>query len=122
MANTAVVPEWKSITTDFETTTGKSLELEFENGPDGWMGFRVSIDQVFIGSFGTIYPGGNVERLVQLANDLTAGFLGEVVGAGWPMCPVHATHPLNATVDGSHRAVWKCPSGRVVAEIGELTA
>ena len=116
-------PDWTSIATDFGTTTGKSLELDPDDGPDGWGGCQVSVDQVVKGSFGTTYRGGNVERLVQLANDLTAAFLGEAVGAGrWPMCPDHGTHPMHAAVDAAHQAVWQCPGGRDVANIGELGA
>ena len=87
MADTAVGPDWAGIATDFEATTGKSLELELESGPDGWLGFRVTVDQAIIGSFGTIYPEDNFERLVRLTNDLTDGFLGDIVETGWPICP-----------------------------------
>ena len=123
MADPEEIPSWASLATDFEMTTGRSLELELETGLHGWLSFRVSVDHTFKGSFGTIYPKDDVNRLVQLANDLSAGFLGDEVGSsGWPVCPDHGTHPLNATSDASHQAVWKCPTGRIVARIGELQA
>jgi hypothetical protein len=118
-----VLADWASLASDFETTTGRILELELESGPDGWLRFRVSVDHVFKGSYGTLYPGDAVDQLVQLANDLSAGFLCEEVGSsGWPVCPDHGTHPMYATGDASHRAVWRCPTGRIVASIGELEA
>jgi len=123
VADAGVVPDWTSLAADFETTTGRTLELELESGPDGWMGFRVSVDHVYKGSYGTLYPEDAVDRLVQLTNDLSAGFLCEEAGgSGWPVCPDHGSHPMNATVDASHRAVWMCPTGRIVASIGELEA
>ena len=121
MADAVAVPDCTGVVADFRTTTGKSLELELDDGPDGWVGVRVSVDQVVTGTFGARYPGGDVERLVQLTNDLTAGFLGDAVGARWwPMCPDHGTHPMHAAIDAAHQAVWQCPGGRVVAKIGEL--
>lgn len=122
MADPGVVPNWASLAADFRKTTGRSLKLDLETGPDGWLSFRVSIDHVFKGSYGTIYPEDDVDRFVQLADDLATGFLGDEVGSGWPACPDHGTHPLNATIDASHQAVWKCPAGRIVARVGELQA
>ena len=96
--------------------------MELESGPDGWLGLRVYVDHVFRGSFGTIYPKGSVDQLVQLATDLCASFLDELLWGGWPMCPDHGTHPMTAMVTASHEAVWKYPTGRAVAKIGELSA
>jgi hypothetical protein len=39
--------------------------------------------------------------------------------AGWPLCPLHQTHPLWASGDRG-TAVWRCPKGEYRITIGDL--
>jgi hypothetical protein len=38
----------------------------------------------------------------------------------WPVCPDHATHPLEPGLDENQKAVWRCPLGRVISPVGQL--
>jgi len=42
------------------------------------------------------------------------------IWGGRPDCPAHRTHPLDAVLDGSGTAVWRCPLGQVIAKVGDL--
>ncbi|HZQ83677.1 MAG TPA: hypothetical protein VFA83_02510 [Acidimicrobiales bacterium] len=56
-----------------------------------------------------------------LAEDLREFALDEEIWGGWPICPDHGTHPLEASAEGGV-AAWICPSGRFFAPIGSLAS
>lgn len=67
------------------------------------------------------------ERVASVADQVQEWVLEDLWSIGrpatWPECPQHpGSHPLSAAVRGS-RATWTCPrTGRIVTEIGQLSA
>jgi hypothetical protein len=59
--------------------------------------------------------------VAELADYLREAVLDEEIGGGWPTCPDHGTHPLEAGTDDAGVAIWYCPRGTTVARIGTLT-
>jgi hypothetical protein len=108
---------WQRIGADLKRTTGHTLELVW-NDDDGLC--EVAIDGTNSGGFG-INLGDDETVIAEIADRLQEWGLDELIWGGWPTCPRHHTHPLEATVvDG--RAVWTCPSDSItVALIGSLT-
>jgi hypothetical protein len=83
-----------------------------------WWDVSLTLDGEPIGSFGTYFPLDPEEFTAFLA-DYLQEHLSQTIWGGWPMCPDHANHPLEAmTIDA--RAVWRCPRGREIAIIGHL--
>ncbi len=74
----------------------------------------------------TLDPSEPPEHLIARASDQVQEWmfdqLGRTAPTNWPPCPLHPEgHPLNAkAADGM--AVWMCPSGAVIAEVGNLAA
>jgi hypothetical protein len=102
---------------DLKRTTGHTLELSW-NDRDRLC--EVSIDGTNSGGFSISF--GDEETVVaEIADRLQEWGLDELIWGGWPTCPRHHTHPLQATVADGH-AVWMCPSDSIaVAVIGSLT-
>lgn len=115
---------WSRIAEDVRSTTGCSLELEprLRGGiEDTWFEFDVSLDGRGIGSFGHSFGAPEPETVVaELADYLREFALDEEFWGGWPICPTHATHPLDAVLNDSGAAIWRCPKGSVSAAIGDL--
>ncbi|WP_336857895.1 hypothetical protein [Sinomonas albida] len=65
------------------------------------------------------------ERLIAEASDRVQEWVFDQLwgtrSTNWPPCPLHPkSHPLNAgVIDG--KAMWICPTGPAIAEIGNLT-
>ena len=112
--------ELERLASDFDRTTGRrmTLELRWENYPSGgyWI-CDIAIDGSPRGSTGV--NGDPEEALAAIADRLCEGWLHEEVWGGWPICPHHGTHPLDAGVNGSV-AMWCCPQEGVIARIGDL--
>jgi hypothetical protein len=84
-----------------------------------WWDFTLTLNGEPIGSFGTYFPPTSEDFTAHLA-DYLQEHLSQAIWGGWPMCPDHPNHPLVANV--SHKkAVWSCPRGREVAQIGYVT-
>jgi len=111
---------WKRIADDLLATTGLTLLLDLHPGSDDWWDIDVFLDEQTSGSFGRSFPSDEEEFIVDLADYLCEFSLDEEVWGGWPVCPDHKTHPLQASLDDNHTAVWRCPVGRVIARLGEL--
>jgi hypothetical protein len=122
---TDVDRRWRRIADDLRRTVGKDLVLDMRVGARDpsdqedwtWWEFDFSIDGEPGGTYGTNLPSEEEPFVVGLAD-----YLDELVWGGWPICPDHNTHPLEPVLDEESTAVWKCPRGRIVAKIGQLTA
>lgn len=115
--------ELERLAADFHRTTGRltTLKLRWENYPGGgyWV-CDVAIDGSPRGTTGVNGSTGTPEEtLAAIADRLCEGWLHEEVWGGWPICPRHRTHPLDARVDQSV-ATWCCPREGVIARIGDL--
>jgi hypothetical protein len=115
---------WRRIASDLKATAGKDLLLDMRLGireasddddPEWWE-FDVFVDGEFDGTYGTNLPAEEESFVVGLAD-----YLDELVWGGWPICPDHQTHPMEPVLDENSLAAWKCPIGRLVARIGELS-
>jgi hypothetical protein len=111
---------WQRIADDLFSTTGQTLFLHIRPGYEAWCDVDVLLDERALGSFGRNFPSNQEEFIADLADYLCEFAFDGQVEAVWPLCPDHGTHPLEATLDENHRAVWRCPSGRIVADLGEL--
>ena len=125
MRGLVVLPNgYERICDDFERTTGHTLALR--SALDEFVGrqfpiVEVLLDGIHVGGFGL--PGGHSadEVVAALADALQEAFLDEFIWGGWPTCPQHHTHPLQAVVVRG-TATWSCPTDeRVVSAIGALT-
>ncbi len=121
--------DWQRIATDLQTTTGVELTLTIkadpqqECWPDGavWLEVDVRLDGRLCGSMGRGFPvSDDEEALAYLADLLREDFLDEAVWGGWPICPLHNTHPLEPMTNGDGVATWQCPAGTMIARIGDL--
>src|SRR5665213_2649740 len=90
---------WQSIADDLLATTGLTLFLRLQPGIDGWWDIEVFLDDRTVGSFGRHFPTDESEFIVALADYLCEFSLDEEVWGGWPICPDHGTHPLQAELD-----------------------
>jgi hypothetical protein len=112
-------PGWKRIATDLRRTTSLVLSLRWEPLEQYVV---VQLGGTVCGGFGPVWSDDAEESLARLAELLREFCLDEVVWGGWPICPRHRTHPLEARVCEG-RATWVCPlTGATVATIGELAA
>lgn len=109
MEPAAIRPRWQSIADDLLATTGLTLFLLFHPGIDEWWDVDVFLDEHPVGSFGRHFPTGESEFMVALADYLCEFTLDEELWGGWPICPDHGTHPLQAIVDENQAAIWRCP-------------
>jgi hypothetical protein len=114
-----IVP-WHRIADDFRRTTGKELTLQFSREEDEWWDVEMWVDGVRDSGFGRNFPNDAQEFLAALA-DIVADEMAITIWGGWPICPEHLSHPLEATVNESTIAVWRCPSGQTVFVVGTLT-
>jgi hypothetical protein len=112
---------WQRIVRDFEATTGRNLQIDAKfDGLESWLEVVVTIDGRLVGSFNSS-PSPNVEVFIaDLANQLREFALDEEVWGGWPTCPVHGTHPLEAGVGAGGTASWRCPISGAAYAIGGL--
>jgi hypothetical protein len=99
-------------------TTDKTLTVEIWREGNGWWNCELFIDGVRDSGFGRDFPNDE-EEFVALLADLVSDEMAITLG-GWPTCPDHQTHPLDAVLDEASIAVWKCPRGRTIARIGDL--
>ncbi len=120
MEQGAIDRRWKRVAVDLFATTGLTLFLHRLPGSDDWWDVDVLLDGRAIGSFGRSFPSDEEEFIVALVDYLCEFSLDEDVWGGWPVCPDHETHPLQPSMDGNHTAVWRCPVGRMVAQLGQL--
>ena len=114
---------WTRIADDLRRTADRELVLRERLDVDqlgyGWLEIEVSLDGVVIGWFQHGHSPDVEVFVAELADYLQEFALDEEIWGGWPICPEHNTHPLEATVaDGT--ASWLCPEGRVIAPIGSL--
>jgi hypothetical protein len=114
-------PAWVSIATDLSRTTGFVLDLRDSLDRDHPRGFiEVRIDNGLCGGFTFWWdPDEPGAAVAQLADRLCEFTLHETVWGGWPICPLHRTHPLEPGVrDGL--AMWVCPERQFMTRIGDL--
>lgn len=78
----------------------------------------VTLDGAMNGYFGHAFPVGPEELLADVAGSLQ-DHLSQIVWGGWPICPKHGGHRLDAVVEAGV-ATWRCPRGDFTARIGEL--
>lgn len=117
-----VTEMWERIAQDLRSTTGRTLHLRLRPTSDGLWKIEVELDGIVVSRGQRVFLETDTEEaLAELADYLQEAVLDEEVWGGWPICPDHRTHPLEATTDQTHIAVWKCPRGRVIARIGDLT-
>jgi hypothetical protein len=114
------VTPWSRIARDLRVTTGRELELLAEESNGGWIEFFVFIDGKGFGSFGRAFSADPEQQLAELADVLREHTLDEEIWGGWPICPVHGTHPLDAHTDPDTGATWSCPRHAFAARIGAL--
>jgi hypothetical protein len=119
--STSPFDEWSRIAADLRATTGRELVLRCHAGTGGWADVEMSLDGEGLGAFGHTFPADPESALANLAGDLQEFALDREIGGGWPTCPDHHTHPVEARTNSSGRAAWFCPAGGQIAEIGELT-
>ncbi len=112
--------QWYRIAADLAATTGRELELLAEPGPGSWIEVHIFLDGQPHGSFGRAFPSDLEAQLALVADLLREHTLDEEIWGGWPTCPDHHTHPLDARVAEGGVASWVCPRGRVVSRIGDL--
>lgn len=120
-ATVATAP-WTRLADDVRRTTGRELELDVTSDEArGWLDVAVSIDGRRAGSIGRSYCLADSEELLaELTENLREFALDEEIWGGWPTCPMHHTHPLEARVV-REAAWWQCPVlNRPVARIGDL--
>ena len=85
-----------------------------------WFDADVWIDGKASSAFGTYFPEDPEAFTAELADYLTV-HTSQTIWGGWPICPSHGTHPLQAKLDVAGQAIWACPtSGQTVARIGDL--
>lgn len=108
------------IVDDVLATTGRRLVLAPVRAPDGWWDCDVILDEQVRGNLGQFFPQDEEAFVVALADRLCESYLHEDIWGGWPICPDHDTHPLEALLDESGTAVWVCPIGRPIARVGSL--
>ena len=125
MEQSEVDASCQRIADDLLAASGSSLGLQAalnlaERHGDGWQwwDFTLILDGEPLGGFGTYFPPDREEFTAFLA-DYLQEHLSQTIWGGWPMCPDHPNHPLEAmTIDA--RAVWKCPVGSEISRIGDL--
>lgn len=117
---------WRRIATDIATATATAQHLaprlspgEVDSAWGQWWEVETILDGERAGPFGAHFPSEREASVVALA-DVLQGHFSDNIWGGWPSCPDHKTHPLEPVLDEESIAVWKCPIGRIVAEIGEL--
>jgi hypothetical protein len=110
---------WSRIAEDLRSTTGRTLELLAED-TDGWIEFHIFLDGELFGSFGRAFSSEPEKQLAEIADVLREQILDEEIWSGWPICPVHETHPLDPRADVRLGAVWSCPWGSYSTRIGSL--
>lgn len=108
---------WGRIATDLRATTGRTLVLRMRPGAGAWIEFEVDLDGSGP-SYGTNFPMDEESFVAFLADYLQESVLDEEIWGGWPLCPLHNTHPLRAVVGVDGTATWVCPNGHEVARIG----
>jgi hypothetical protein len=92
--------------------------VKLQRERDDWWDCELFVDGVRDSGFGRDFPSDEEEFISFLA-DLVSDEMALTLG-GWPICPDHHSHPLVATTHKTRSAVWQCPTGRVIAKIGEL--
>jgi hypothetical protein len=112
---------WTRIADDLRTTAGMELALRFtpSDGPS-WREAAVWLDGKLVVGFGHGFSTDPEHFLAELADYLREEVLDEEVGGGWPTCPDHRTHSLEAGTDEAGVAICYCPRGTTVARIGAL--
>ncbi|HEY7948116.1 MAG TPA: hypothetical protein VID75_10575 [Acidimicrobiales bacterium] len=113
---------WERIADDLFATIGLSMSLRIRRGAGDWWDVEVFLDEGAVGTFGRTAPSGEEDFIVALADGLCEFTFDGQVWPVWPICPDHNTHPLEAMLDENRLAVWRCPVGRVVARVGDLSA
>jgi hypothetical protein len=103
---------WGRLADDLARTAGRRLDvtLRWDQYPDGgdWI-CEFSLDGVGRGSCRVQWDGNDAEAcLADLAGQLCEAWLHEDIWGGWPMCPVHATRPMWASVNEAGMAIWRC--------------
>jgi hypothetical protein len=122
--------DWAPLAEDLRRTTGRELVLLFETCEPGppehasWFTFLIFVDGEQLGGRGQTFPMDPIDpqqRLAVVADLACEDVLNEAIWGGWPTCPVHHTHPLEAKVD-AHLGVasWTCPKGKYSVAIGSL--
>lgn len=112
---------WSRIVRDFASTTGRNLALNAEfDESNTWLNIGAALDGRLIGSFSASESPDEEVLVVDLADRLREFALDEEVWGGWPICPTHRTHPLEAALDRDGRAAWLCPNGADGFRIGDL--
>jgi hypothetical protein len=121
---------WQRIAADLRTTANIDMTLVITPDPEQecwplgtlWLTIDVLLDGTLSGTLGRGFAEGDDEAaLAYLAELLREDFLDEEVWGGWPICPLHNTHPLEPTTDTDGNATWQCPGGPAVARIGDLS-
>lgn len=113
---------WTRIADDLRRTAGRELvlrDLEVDQPGYGWFEIEVSLDGEVTGWFQHGHSPDVETFVAELAEYLREFALDEEIWGGWPICPAHKTHPLEAAVVRG-TASWLCPEGRVIAPIGAL--
>jgi hypothetical protein len=113
---------WKRIADDLRSTTGRDLVVQVSPGQDHWWDVKTFVDGSQVTDGGRIFISTAEEEFAaELADYLREDVLDEEVWGGWPICPHHGTHPLEAMMDQGV-ATWCCPRDGAVARIGDLRA
>ena len=89
-------------------------------GEGAWIDFDVDLDGGGP-SYGTNFPPDEEDFVAFLAQYLQEQVLDEAIWGGWPTCPLHSGHPLQAVVSVEGLATWICPDGHPVATIGTFS-
>jgi hypothetical protein len=112
---------WQRLADDLRVTTGRQLVLQLARADDSyWWDIEISLDGNDIGGIGRTFSEEPEDFLANLADALCESHLDEQIWGGWPICPDHGTHPLNAGLHETGKATWFCPHGRAIAAIGAL--
>jgi len=98
---------WKRIADDLLRTTGRAIIVDPVYDDEGWWRYEIDVDGE-TGAFGFDAPSDTETFVADLADKLQEFILDD--WGGWPVCPVHDTHPLVAgVIEGV--ACWRCPHG-----------
>jgi hypothetical protein len=82
-----------------------------------WIDFDVDLDGGGP-SYGANFPNDEEGFVAFLAGYLQESVLDEEIWGGWPICPLHNSHPLEPAVNSQGMATWFCPDGHAIATIG----
>lgn len=118
---------WQRLVDDVRNTTGLTLLFERKPLPGADVEWCASVPDGYFGPesrtwFRTYEDTLSPEdALAEMIDYLQEQLFHEHIWGGWPICPVHNTHPLDLGQSEPGECKWRCPVGAYgPVRVGEL--